>query len=273
MVQRTIMKASFAPGDDAELHQAYVRARETVRFFFRELSWEGRRIIPGLDLAAIKAPFADSEVPPDDPSIEHMWMNDVWFDGRHVHGTLLNSPFGLSSVKAGDRVAVPLTKISDWMYATSGRVCGGFTIDALRLRMSPSERKEHDRAWGLDFGTPGEIDLVPRDWYTPKRGMMDKLFGRAQAPLPDPATLEHPMAVNMEPSVRTQLAQNPGFVHEVSEDGFTFLHQQAIAGDARSVRAALEVGANREARTSLGFLPVDFARILGWPDVIALLEA
>jgi uncharacterized protein YegJ (DUF2314 family) len=267
------MKASFAAGDDAELHQAYARARETVRFFFRELSWEGRRIVPGLDLAAIKAPFADGEVPPDDPSIEHMWMNDVWFDGRDVHGTLLNKPFGLTSVTAGDRVAVPLTKISDWMYAVRGVVCGGFTIDTLRARMSDAERKQHDRAWGLEFGAPGEIDLVPRDWYMPKRGIMDKLFGREQGALPDPATLEHPMAVNMEPSVRTQLAQNPSFVHAASEDGFTFLHQQAIAGDTRSVRAALEVGANRAARTSLGFMPVDFARILGWPEVVALLDA
>jgi hypothetical protein len=46
---------------DPEMQAAYEKARATFRYFWREVAWEQRRIVPGLDLAAVKAPFSDSE--------------------------------------------------------------------------------------------------------------------------------------------------------------------------------------------------------------------
>ncbi len=46
-----------APSDDPEMQQASSKARQTFRFFWRELAWERRRIIPGLELAAVKECF------------------------------------------------------------------------------------------------------------------------------------------------------------------------------------------------------------------------
>jgi hypothetical protein len=36
---------------DPEMQRAYESARATFRFFWRELAWERRRIVPALDLA------------------------------------------------------------------------------------------------------------------------------------------------------------------------------------------------------------------------------
>ena len=36
---------------DPEMQRAYESARATFRYFWREVAWERRRIIPGLDLA------------------------------------------------------------------------------------------------------------------------------------------------------------------------------------------------------------------------------
>jgi uncharacterized protein YegJ (DUF2314 family) len=44
---------------DPEMQRAYESARATFRYFWREVAWERRRIIPALSLAAVKAPFSD----------------------------------------------------------------------------------------------------------------------------------------------------------------------------------------------------------------------
>src|SRR3954464_3104874 len=153
-------------GDDPDMKRAHRRARETFRYFWREVAWERRRIIPGLGLAAVKGPFFDGT--PEDPGyVEHMWVNDVDFDGRRVRGTLLNQPNEVTSVAMGDKVKVRLKTLSDWMYTIAGEVYGGYTVQLLRSRMGKRERQEHDDAWGLDFGDPDEVPLVPAN--SPRR--------------------------------------------------------------------------------------------------------
>ena len=44
-----------ANSNDPGMKRAVATARKTFRFFWREMTWEYRRIIPALDLAAIKA--------------------------------------------------------------------------------------------------------------------------------------------------------------------------------------------------------------------------
>ena len=95
---------------DPEMQRAYQAARQSFRYFWRELSWERRRIIPGLDLACVKAPFSDGKAKArgKDPEVEHMWIGEIDFDGRNVRGELLNNPNWLTSVKAGDPAQIPL---------------------------------------------------------------------------------------------------------------------------------------------------------------------
>lgn len=115
-------------GDDPEMEHAMREARKTFGYFWRELAWERRRIVPALDMAAVKAPFADGPPSPqqtDHPQVEEMWISEVDFDGQAVSGELLNSPNWLTSVKEGDEVRVPgarnTTGRGAWTSATRPR--------------------------------------------------------------------------------------------------------------------------------------------------------
>ena len=171
-----------SPSDDPEMEQASANARQTFRFFWREMAWEQRRIVPGLELAAVKGSFSDPpEVRARNPGgleAEHMWLLDVDFDGRHLSGTLINSPHSLQTYSEGDQVKISGVQISDWMYAVSGNVYGAFTVDVLRGRMSKPERQQHDDAWGFDFGEVGVINYVPHEFFgltPPKKGLFSFL--------------------------------------------------------------------------------------------------
>lgn len=193
---------------DTEMQQAYENARATFRYFWREVSWERRRIVPALDLACVKAPFSDGEQrtrTKDTPEVEHMWLSEVDFDGRFVSGVLLNAPNWLKTVKEGDAVRIALGEINDWMYAISGEVFGAYTVNLMRSRMGRKERQEHDAAWGLNFGDPSNIRVAPE----PKKGggLLKNWFGSQKAD-----TGEHPMSENMASSLKDQLAKDQSFV-------------------------------------------------------------
>jgi uncharacterized protein YegJ (DUF2314 family) len=150
---------------DHELERAGAKARQSFGIFWREMTWERRRIVPALDLAAIKVAFSD---PPaargknaGGMEVEQMWVLDVEFDGRQLKGTLINTPRSLTSYHEGDRVTISGKQLMDWMYTIEGDVFGGFAIDVLRSRMSARERQQHDDAWGFDFGDVGVVTLVP----------------------------------------------------------------------------------------------------------------
>src|SRR5688572_18551896 len=94
--------------DDPEMQKAYARARANFKYFWREVSWERRRIVPALDMACVKAAFSDG-VPGDGSPVEQMWFGqeDIDFNGFMVSGTLLNAPNELSTVKQGETVIIP----------------------------------------------------------------------------------------------------------------------------------------------------------------------
>ena len=144
------MPIYFASNEEDYMQRAFEQARESFRYFWRELYWERHRVVPGLDFAMVKICFLDAlngeEVG------EHMWINDVDFDGETISGTLVNEPDAVKNVKNGDRVNAKIDEMSDWMFAVGGRAYGGFSVQAMRSRMQKGELKEHDKAWGLDFG-------------------------------------------------------------------------------------------------------------------------
>jgi len=271
-----------SPGEDAEMEQAAAKARNTFRFFWREMAWEQRRIVPALDLAAVKASFSD---PPDiraqNPGgleVEHMWLLEVDFDGRELLATLINSPQSLRSFREGDRVKIPGKQICDWMYVIAGNVYGGFTVDVLRSRMGKGERKQHDQAWGFDFGDVGVVNLVPPDYIgdaPPKKKGILSFFGASKATPQDynkVAATEHPMSVNSRASLDQTLTQKPNFLHETDHRGFNFLHQLSLAGSWDGVDICLKHGADAKKAASNGMTPMALAKSLGWKRVMDRLQ-
>lgn len=272
----------LTPGEDPAMEKAAEKARQTFKYFWREMAWERRRIIPGLELAVVKATFRDPpEMQSNDPNAmeaEQMWLVDVDFDGRQLTGTLINSPHSLRSVKEGDIVQVSGKQIYDWMYVVFGKVYGGFTVDLIRQQMGSSERRQHDAAWGFDFGQVGIVNLVPPENIgeePKKQGFFGKLFGGAKEEPQDykkVAATEHPMSVNMRPSFEEALAGNPEMLNQPDDNGFTFLHQLALAGSLDGVEVCLAHGADPKRPASNGMTPYMLAKSLGWRKVMAKLE-
>ncbi len=259
----------FFDSRDPEMQRAFENARATFRYFWREVAWERRRIVPALDLAAVKAPFSDgpqATVTEGAPEVEHMWLSDVDFDGRLVSGTLLNAPNWLKTVKEGDAVRIPLGEISDWMYAISSEVFGAYTVNLLRSRMGRRERQEHDSAWGLNFGDPANIRVAPEP--NQGGGLLKTWFGKGKVD-----TQEHPMSENMAVSLKEEIAKDPSMVSARDDRGWTFLHQEALAGSTATVKVLLEAGADPNALTDHGMTAIQLARSLGWDRVVALLTS
>lgn len=263
------------PDSDAEMWQANEQARAMFRFFLREVIWEDHRIVPGLGLACIKVPFCDppsaKKTKGDHPEVEQMWISEISFDGKIVKGTLLNSPNWLTSVKEGDDVTVPISGISDWMYLLDDRVYGAYTVNLLRKRMGRGERSQHDQAWGLDFGDPSVIHVVPPMYSgqeASKVGFLGRLLGQKPKNDPiDPDSCDHPMAINMGDSLRDHLKKNPGAATEGNDEGWTLLHDMTSAGSQGAVSILLKHGANPNAAAKNGVTPIQIAKALGWKKI------
>ena len=271
-------------GDDPEILQANLAAQKTFKYFWREAHWERRRIVPGLDLSAVKFAFSDGpDVAKDDdsPTVEHMWVGEVDFDGTHITGVLANSPHWLTSIKEGDPVRMHIGALEDWMYVIRGRVYGGYTISVTRSRMSSQERKQHDSAWGLDFGEPGKIRLVSFGKEAQKKekpkGLLGAMFGGKNNAEPEleqeTPDAEHPASVAIVPKMIEALANAPAQLNEADERGWTPLHHESLAGSAPTVEGLLKLGANPQAKGNQGETPADLARSLGWSKVEELLAS
>lgn len=266
-------KVTLHKDDDPAIEAAAKRARATFRYFWRELSWEYRRIVPGLDLAAFKVAFTDD----DESPAEVMWVDDVNFNGYGLTGRLLNQPNWLKSVKQGDPVKVRVKAITDWMYALEGVAYGGFSVNAIRKKMGKRERKQHDGAWGLDFGDPDKVHIVPPQWFQETKPKKKGLFGIGKTQLPEPLledvlqSHEHPMAANMAGSLKEFASKDPSAITKLGDDGLNMLHQLTLAGSAVGVKTILECGADVNSKSKRGHTAMDFAKSLGWKRAYGVL--
>lgn len=73
---------------------------------------------------------------------EHIWMNVLGRSNGKVTGELANEPYNLDGLKIGSRVEVDETAISDWQYATGGKLYGHFTTRALSARANAAQRAQ-----------------------------------------------------------------------------------------------------------------------------------
>ena len=238
--------------ESPQMLEAYKKAQGTFKYFWREVWWERRRIVPALDLVCVKTKF-HQEQSSGSPIVEHMWFNDIDFDGIHVRGILLNQPNQLTNIKQGDSVDIPLGEITDWLFTIDEKAYGGFTIQVLRKAMDKNELEEHDKAWGLDFGDPDNIQVVFEQDEHPEN------------------LIEHPMSKVMGPSLKDFLSKHPEELTKKDDSGYTMLHWETIAGNKTCVEILLEMGADVAARTNSGYTASDFAKKMEWEHLIPIL--
>ena len=146
-----------------------------------------------------------------------------------------------------------IDEMSDWMFAVGGRAYGGFSVQAMRSRMQKGELKEHDKAWGLDFGDFNDILVVYEQKEHPEN------------------LAEHPMSENMREQFEQYVKEHPSIVTDADELGFTQLHHEALAGNLALITVLLANGADKNIRTKSGKRAIDFAENLGWKDIVKAL--
>lgn len=244
----------FTKKDNPNMFVAFEHAQATFKYFWRELWWEHRRLIKALDIALAKLAFTQQTSENEPPIVEHMWVNEVWFDGENIQGVLANEPQQVSNVKVGERVTKPLSEVSDWLFSIAGKTYGGFTIHVLRTQMPEAERKAHDEAWGLDFGDSNNI-----------------LIAYEQLEHPEYLT-EHPMSSAMREKVEEFVKEYPNDIDNKDNDGYAMLHREAIAGSKTPIEVLLAAGADVHLRTDAGETALDLAKKVGWTHLIPLLE-
>ncbi|RKF03999.1 uncharacterized protein YegJ (DUF2314 family) [Tenacibaculum lutimaris] len=242
-------KKVFYAQQNELMKQASKDAQKNFKYFWRELYWEYRRIIPAHDFALVKIPFEQTFEGLNEPVIEHMWINNINFDGEIITGELVNSPNRLTNIKNGDFVTRKIKEISDWMISIQGKTYGGFTIQVMRSGMNDTERKNHDNAWGLDFGDYNKPLLVFEQIENPEN------------------LIEHPMSVNMGDKVREFLNDNPKELTKADENGLNLLHKEAIAGNKTNIDVLLELGADKNVKSSHGKTALDYAEFMNWEHI------
>jgi len=237
-----------------KMKAAYLKAQETFNYFWREIYWEAKRVVPAHDLALVKIPFLQKVEGREQPLVEHMWISEIAFDGEHITGVLMNSPNLLTNVAEGDTVNRKVSEISDWMLAIDRKTYGGYTIQVLRSDMTEEARKQHDEAWGLDFGDFNNI-LVAYQQEEHEENL-----------------IEHPMSKVMEQPARDYFEANLDVVKAADENGVTRLHTETIAGNKIAVEILLELGADKNAKSNTGKTALDYATALNWEHIIPVLD-
>jgi uncharacterized protein YegJ (DUF2314 family) len=102
-------------GSASAMAGANQATEDSLKYFWRELAaWEARRIVPGLEMVAIKVAFTDGDTEREGPSHEHMWVTNIDFNGISIRGTLINSPNWLRKVTEGGRIETTLAEFGEW---------------------------------------------------------------------------------------------------------------------------------------------------------------
>lgn len=143
--------------------------------------------------------------------------------------------------------------------------------------MDSDRLKSHDDAWGMDFGKPGGIRLVPEsylpDEWKNKRTRIPKIDGMfIYGDFKKINEMEHPMSVNMRESLEEQAIANKSLLSSTDENGFNMLHSLAIAGSYDGVDVCLKNGMDPNQKASNGATPVSLAKQLGWSKIVQRLE-
>lgn len=217
----------------------------------------------------MKCPFATNNDTPDAPPYEHMWLNQIDFDGETVTGTLANEPHWIDNLNAGDIVSIPLSDISDWLYVSQGKAYGGYSVHVMRRAMNKNERAKHDAAWGFEFGHPDQILVTP---YTQQKTktFISKLF--ASSKHDNSEIPEHPMSENMAENIEKVLIEQPNVVHDKDHEGWTMLHREVLAGNLTPVNLLIRYGANIHELNRKGQSVLDIAKSMRWDKIILMLE-
>ncbi len=83
-----------------------------------------------------------------DGAAEHIWAKDVVRSGDTISATIAQPPTDIPNLENGQRVTVPVSQITDWLYSRDGKYRGAYTVRALLAFMKPDEAEAMKKKLG-----------------------------------------------------------------------------------------------------------------------------
>lgn len=121
--------------EDHSMNAAISKARKTIEDFDKALASNN----PSFTDFAVKKRFATA-----DDGGEHMWIAGIVLVNGTYKGYVNNDAVNTTEIKYGDTVVVRKEEITDWMYLDNNVLRGGYTIRAVRDKLSKEERIKMD---------------------------------------------------------------------------------------------------------------------------------
>lgn len=118
--------------ENAAVNAAIAKAKSTLPVFFER----NANPQPGDSGFAVKIRYDKGK---GDGSGEHIWAGDVVRNGDTVTATIANEPREIPNLAKGQRVTVPVSRLTDWMYIRDGKYHGAYTVRALVPFMKPDQ--------------------------------------------------------------------------------------------------------------------------------------
>jgi uncharacterized protein YegJ (DUF2314 family) len=127
--------------------------------FARAVEYERFRVVPTYEAIGIKAFFS---VPNAPMAGEHIFLTNVFTDGKMVTATLNADARMRDDLKEGQDVTFSIKRVSDWFLVRAGRGLGGFTIPYVWNKLPPVERVQYKNeppfVWFSHRGTQTATD-------------------------------------------------------------------------------------------------------------------
>ncbi|HJT80384.1 MAG TPA: DUF2314 domain-containing protein [Chthoniobacterales bacterium] len=119
---------------DKTMKRAVDQAQRSLGFFIAALKANK----PDDSEFAIKKGFTDGD------NVEHLWINELRWDGKNFHGKIDNRPVDVRNVWLGEPVIVAPEDVSDWMFVKDNTLMGGYTTRVLYQRLNSEEKARFD---------------------------------------------------------------------------------------------------------------------------------
>lgn len=140
--------------EDDKMNWAMEKSRLTVHYFEKCLKQPN----PNQQYFSIKVKIED------EGKIEHIWLTEPNFDDEgNLFGLVGNEPIDVKNVKLHQKIGIKNNLISDWMIIENGRLIGGYTIRAMRDKLSGQALMNFDKGLGGMIVDDGEDYFLPDD--------------------------------------------------------------------------------------------------------------
>ncbi len=81
----------------------------------------------------------------------YLWLQRIAFDGSNFSGVLGPDAAGLERHSPGERITLSSSEIADRMFVDDEKLVGGFSLRAIRERLSGEARRQFEKSMWFRF--------------------------------------------------------------------------------------------------------------------------